>query len=410
MLRALHVLCAVGLWLGVAATSALAQQAGGVRFVTTEAEGSGMTREAAVAAALASAVEQVTGTTISSRQAAISTFAEVSSTQHGTNVTVSEAAQQQIARVSGGIVRSYRVLETRRDRDAIVAVVEAEVAVYRPTSPTNETRRSLVVSGFTDEQGRRTAFGEQLRERLIAHLTQSRRFNVLDRANDAAYAREMAVLATDAPMTERARVGQVLGADYIVVGRLRNVGQSQREEHVSITGERIVTNSARANLEYQVLEIATRQVRWAATVQVATGGNLAQVLDTMVARIGREITQTIYPLRLIRMDNPLELILNQGGVTVEQGQRFRAMLMGDELVDPYTRESLGRVEREIGIVEIMRVDPRVSYGRLASGTLPPAGADVVLRPAPPAPPRPRPAQQGGSSQPQNHAPAPRLPF
>lgn len=412
MRRVLRFLLSAVLASGLAAP-ALAQEAGTLRFVTTQAEGNAVTRESAIAVALARAVEQVTGTVIASRQAAISAFAEVSSTEKSDNVTIGELAQQQIARVSGGIVRTYRVLETRRERENVVAVVEAEVAVYRPTTPAAEARRSLVVSGFFDEQGRRTSFGEQLRERLIAHLTQSRRFNVLDRANDAAYAREMAVLAQDAPPAERARIGQVLGADYVVVGRLRNVGQVRTEEYVSISGERIVSSSARANLEFQVLEIATRQVRWAATVNVATGANLTQVLDTMVTRLGREITQSIYPMRLIRMDNPLELIMNQGGVTVEQGQRFRAMVMGDELFDPYTRESLGRIEREVGIVEVTRVDQRISYGRLVAGALPAPDSDVVLRPAPPAPPpppRPRPAQPQGPNQTPGHGAAPRLPF
>lgn len=378
---------------------------------TVEAEGSGINREAAIGAALVQAVEQVTGVAVSSRQESVSAFAQVSienSNGEGTTITLSEGARSRLARVSGGLVSSYRVLDMRREGPGFVARIEAQVAVFRPTVNTGDTRRRLAVSNFTDPNGRRTAFGEQLRERLIAYLTQSRRFAVLDRANDAAYDREMAVLATDAPLTERVRIGQVLGADYIVVGRMRSVGTTRTEEYISLTGERIVSQSARGDLDFQVLEIATRQVRWASTVRVGSTGNITQVLDTMVTRLGREITQTIYPMRLIRMDDPNELILNQGGVTVDAGQRFRAMVMGDELTDPYTKESLGRVEREVGVVQVTRVDDRVSYGRLVAGALPPPGSDVVLRPAapPPAPAQPtRPRSTG--TQPNG---APRLPF
>jgi len=72
------------------------------------------------------------------------------------------------------------------------------------------------------------------------------------------------------------------------------------------------------------------------------------------------------------------------------------MALGDELFDPYTRESLGQVEQEIGVVEVMRVDPRVSYARLIAGRMPVDGQEVLLRPATPAPAAmaaPRSAQQ-----------------
>jgi hypothetical protein len=56
------------------------------------------------------------------------------------------------------------------------------------------------------------------------------------------------------------------------------------------------------------------------------------------------------------------------------------MALGAPLVDPYTKESLGQAEREIGVVEVQRVDPKVSYARLLSGNLPARGTEIVLRP------------------------------
>jgi len=355
--------------------------------VTVEAEGQGATRQAAIAQALVLALEQATGVTIQAEQRSGALFQSIAS-QDGDAVLLQEQAQTAIARQTGGTAKSYRVLDLTPEAGGFVARLSVEVAVFRPTVNTGETRRRLVVSEFTDQAGRRTSFGEQLRERLIAHLTQSRRFAVLDRANAEAYNREMALLKTDAPLAERVRIGQVLGADYIVIGRMRGVGATRTEQNISITGESVVRTSARGALDFQVLEVATRQVRWAASVAVGNSGNLQAVLEEMATRVGREITQTIYPMRVVRADDPQEIILNQGGVTVSAGQRFRAMLLGEELKDPYTGESLGQMEREIGVVEVHRVDTRVSYARLTSGKLPPPGAEVVLRLMPPAPPAP----------------------
>lgn len=82
------------------------------------------------------------------------------------------------------------------------------------------------------------------------------------------------------------------------------------------------------------------------------------------------------------------------------GQRFSAMLLGEEINDPYTRESLACVERETALIQVTRVDDRLSYARLIAGVLPPQGQDVVLRlapPPPPAPPCPQPAAQRNRS-------------
>ncbi|MCR0980960.1 CsgG/HfaB family protein [Roseomonas populi] len=362
--------------------------------VSIDAEGTAVTREDAVARALISAVEQVTGTAV--RSDAVSRQIGIQmSDDSGSRTELSAEISAAIRRQTGGIVRSYRILSTERQPDGLyLARLQVEVERFQPTSPTGDTRRRLVVSEFRDERRRETDFGRQLRERLVQHLTQSRRFAVLDRDANEAYDREMALLSTDSPLAERVRIGQVLGADYIVIGRMR-VGASRTEQNIAITGETIVRTSARGVLDFQVLEAATRQVRWAASIAVSNSGNLGAVLEEMATRIGREITQTIYPMRVIRADDPQEIILNQGGVTVVNGQRFRAMMLGEELKDPYTGESLGEVEREIGVVQVHRVDTRVSYARLVSGSLPPQNAQVVLRPAPPAPP---PAQRSGPAR------------
>jgi curli biogenesis system outer membrane secretion channel CsgG len=348
-----------------AAPLAAQERAGGARFVVTTAEGSGPTRDQALTSALLAAVEQVTGAAVGTRDVALRTLALIVTDRSDTFV-VSENVRQEIARVSGGLVGSYRVLEVRQEPPNTVVRIEAEVAVFRPTQDQAATRRRIAVSEFRDQQGRRTEFGTQLRDRLVAYLTQSRRFAVLDRANDAAYDREMALLAADAPIAERVRIRQF----------------------------------ARGDLDFQVIEIATRQVLHAGTINAGTAGNLTQILTRMSEELGRQVTQSIYPLRLIAMTNPEELIINQGGVTVQQGQRFRAMQLGEEMFDPHTRESLGRVEREAGIIQVYRVDDRLSYARLVSGALPPPGADVVLRlapPPPPPPPRPAPRSERNRS-------------
>ncbi|HET6306875.1 MAG TPA: CsgG/HfaB family protein [Rhodopila sp.] len=352
-----------------------------------DAEGQGATREAAVAQALASAIKQATGVTIDVAQFSGMT-AEVTATDTTHTAQMSQSAQDAIRQVAGGIVRSYRVVSVApAPEGGFLADLSVDVEVFHAKGLGNENRRRIAVASFVEAGTRGT--GARLRDSLITYLTQARRFAVVDRSNDAAYEQEIGIATSqDAAPTERVRAGQVIAADYVVTGKVRSVAASTTEQVLSLTGERIQhTHPGSASAEFEVIEIATRQIKWADKIALSGGATDA---DTIAARIGEEITQAIYPTRLIKFDDPQRLILNEGGMTVKPGERFRAMLLGEALEDPYTHESLGQTEQEIGIVEVTEVQSKLSYARLVSGRLPEAHQEIVLRPAAPAkapPPR-----------------------
>ena len=53
-----------------------------------------------------------------------------------------------------------------------------------------------------------------------------------------------------------------------------------------------------------------------------------------------------------------------------------------------TRMGSGRVEREVSVMQVFRMNERLCHTRLVGGALPPCGAAVALRLAPPTPQRP----------------------
>ncbi len=348
--------------------------------VVVEADGGGPTRQAAVAEALVEAIQQLTGVAVAAVQE-MSTAMASASGPDGSSATLTEKSQGEVLRKSNGIVRSYRILSLNEDEPAhFMAHLSVTVEKFQAKGLGNDSRRRIAVGGFTEPAGAR-GLGAMLRDRVTAALTQTRRFAVVDRVNDAAYAQEMTALA-NAPAAERVRVGQVIGADYVLVGVIRQASVSRSDETIELTGERVRSASSAIEADFQVLDIATRQVKWADTVRFSTGGDALNGLVARAAeRIAENVAQTIYPMRLIKFDDPNELIINQGGTSLRPGQRFRAMIMGDQLTDPYTNEPLGQAEREFGTIEVQRVDPKISYARLVSGRLPATGSEIVLRPA-----------------------------
>jgi hypothetical protein len=74
-----------------------------------------------------------------------------------------------------------------------------------------------------------------------------------------------------------------------------------------------------------------------------------------------------------------ELVVSVGAtVGAEVGDEFTVYALGEELVDPYTGELLGREEEEVGVVRITEVKEKYSKA-LAVGSLGPTKSGDIVR-------------------------------
>jgi TolB-like protein len=218
----------------------------------------------------------------------------------------------------------------------------------------------------------------RLQDALKSYFVQGRRFSVVDRTQNTQYAKEMALVTSpNAALSERVRFGQVLGADFILVGKIRT-NKAQRKIVDTITMTETIREIVSAEVTFSAIEIATRQILWANTIKTEQTSNVSSMVDFITRNIGAQISETLYPLRVVSSDDQNGLTINQGGQSVSMGQRFSLIQLGSELIDPDTKESLGRKETDIGIVEITRVDPNLSYAKLVSGKLI-KGVQMILR-------------------------------
>ena len=356
--------------------------------VEVTVEGQAQSREAAVSKGLVEALQQVTGVVINSSQQSRTALLAISSSDGGANARLTEESQVDLIRQSSGVIRSYRILEFfEAAGDPVTVRMSVVIERYSAAGLGNENRRRLAVMPFTDPSGKPSTQGRQFQQRLAAYLVQTRRFAVLDRDYDSVYAREMAIMSNKTTSAaERARLGQVIGADYIIVGHILGSSVQTSQTQIPITGEILTSSSTTAGrVEYSLIEIATRQVKWTGSISVTVSD------DALAARIASDIIEAIYPLRIIDTSDVQEMIINQGGDSIKAGQKYRAFALSTELFDPYTKESLGRREREIGNIEVTRVLPKMSYAKLLNGSIPTGNLDIVIRrvPSGPAPQRTR---------------------
>ena len=401
---------AAGLILGLAA-AASAQVSTEERTVT----GYGVTGQEAVLAALAEATLQVCGVEVRT-----STLSDLEVVDDG-QLRITERLNRLIEVSSGQEAchfEGYEVLDVRGAVPELTAQVRARYSVYRVPGPEMERRRIAVLDFPIDEvhlagvggareqraDGRTVREGidvdfhllrnlqDRFRAKIESYLTQGRRFGVLDRSRPDVYSAERQLLESgDVDPRERARLGKVMGADYLVYGKVDRLLVEDRSRSIDIVGEVVSREAASVRVQFTVLAVATRQVKWSSAVtldQEIRGAvhpeQLAEaLLDAAALQIVDELTENIYPPKVTQVIGAGQFVLNRGGNTVQEGDLFEVFALGDWLIDPDTGEKLDRLETSVGIAKIQTVKPKYSIAEVISAQTELARGMVLRRRAAP---------------------------
>ena len=172
----------------------------------------------------------------------------------------------------------------------------------------------------------------------------------------------------------------MIGTDYVLRTKIRKIETLVQEQILPITNEKVLRRKSQSVADFIVLDIASRQVKWAGQVIHDSDADRSEELKRLAEEIGNKVVSGIYPLRVIQVIGPNTVVVNQGADTIKVGQTFSANRLGEMAIDPYTKEPLGQAEIPVATVRISRVDPKLSYGDLLSGSLPAETGDLILRP------------------------------
>jgi hypothetical protein len=93
-------------------------------------------------------------------------------------------------------------------------------------------------------------------------------------------------------------------------------------------------------------------------------GNIDQKLIAYTTdEISLKILNAIYPIKIEKISGK-NVTLGMGGDLVIKGQIYDIILLGDKIVDTYTKEYLGREETVVGKIEITNVASKISSAKL----------------------------------------------
>ena len=290
----------------------------------------------------------------------------------------------------------------RRMRSYWKVRVRGDVAQYR--APEEEGRPKIVVAqprvlsaSYAVGDGRvdSSEVAGAIRGRLSDTLTQTKRFIVLDREfGDEMQAEIDHINSGNVRQVDTARIGQQLATDLILIPTIERFEYPRSTRQLRMSDRQVTSYSGGGRITLRLINAATGEVVMSDSFDHQLGstgpstlprtvdgkGMAAAMMDSLSGRIGTAVVTGIFPVSVVALDGD-QVVLSQGGDMLQPGQRYEAVNLGDELRDPQTGRSLGRMERPCCVIRIDRVSSQTSYGTIegeapSGGTFTPGSIEL----------------------------------
>lgn len=267
----------------------------GTFIKTSTGEGSGQTKEIATRNAVLEAISKLKG--LSAEKNLNLQSLEVP-TLFGTVLT-----NPQMSAATKGRIDSYDIISVNIEPNGWYMV---RVNVYKTLFERSKKPSVTIINASRFKE-----LGEILQRRLTNDLVQSKKFNVLDRKNDAYYKAEKQLIESeDASSEDVYKLGNILGTDYMLIVNLRDLGKSSSSSSgVASTSASSKASKADVVVDYQMILFATKEVKLAntltLTLSLKDGGVKAneEAMGQISKAVSTDLLNTLYPLVVAAMQD-----------------------------------------------------------------------------------------------------------
>ncbi|ADE39928.1 hypothetical protein [Candidatus Puniceispirillum marinum] len=340
-----------------------------VEIVEVNVEGMGLTLGDAILDGLQSAVSMVNGVEVAS-QSRLEMATVSTETNQAESYTAASAFSKDITTATKGVVDGYDVLSSGRDASlGNNYVVQLAVRISKLKQSKQLNRLRMAVSGlYVDDNvsDRRAADATALaiQNAVVDYLTQTRRFAMIDRNNLADTQTELNYIATSGMATrELARLGNKVGTDYLVVMIMRELNTNIYQKKMKTNNRIKESKQVVGEISVRILDVATSQIKFSDTIVIRSEQDYRTLAKDGGRVIGQTIQNAIYPARIVAIDGDA-VTIGQGGKTFVRNEIYELVQLGERMIDPYTKESLGFQEIPVGKIKIERVQSKQSTGRI----------------------------------------------
>lgn len=266
-----------------------------VMTVIKDASGTGPTQHQAISEALLIAVQSVNGTAVS----AATNYEETVSMSMSGNKWTYQGKVSPVFSVNStgeGSVSRFQVLSVTGTKGNYRAKVRAYVNQFQSAVYDQHLQRIAVMPFQIKRQGVQDAndLQDEILDALDLQLSQSGRLSVLDRQHIAAMEFENSFLQWDGAPNEMSRIGQKLGVDYILVGKVNHLSHDDGNHMYGLNA-----GALQLRLSWKVIEVNTSKIAAAGQINrrlnTTSGQNLlsdeleAGTADQIAAALSQDV-------------------------------------------------------------------------------------------------------------------------
>jgi curli biogenesis system outer membrane secretion channel CsgG len=344
--------------------------------------GFGDTYQQALSSALMDAVRQVRGVEVGTEKQFKAEFQSLVKDKTE-NKTASIGVSEDIFTQSKGSVHSYKIDSVKKPKDnndVWSVTLTAKIPEYK-SKIVDDKRDSIAVMPFRfshqtfsiDDQGKPSnayQMSDRMRDRIQTSFTQTQQFVVVNRSYGNEFSSEKALLSSDnVPAAEASRLGQVVGADFMVVGNIHDL--STKIETTSFYGASKIKASDRVDLSYQLIEVATQKVLWADTlteeIERKEDQTITETLDAIAHLVVAGVMNVLHPVKILDVVAEDEIYLNQGLSRLNEGDVVALFSKGRTMTDPGTGVKIKIEGKKKGELTVISVQPKYSLAELTDG-------------------------------------------
>ncbi len=248
---------------------------------------------------------------------------------------------------------------------------------------------SLAASVKPDKKLEMGRIIESLDSQLIDRINATRKFDVVGRSdlNDVIKEQDLGASGNVDAKTA-AKAGKLTGAKYLLVTTVDDYQDYVEKATFEGTGRAATKRVFRFSVVGKVYDASTGKLLESANFQTGNDqfkqiqeersysvkdGELSDEMMVAVSRdmaqkIANRIADVIFPAKVL-LKRDKEVTINRGeGGGVAVGDTFNVFAQGEELIDPDTKESLGREEVKVGKIKVTQVNPKTSTGEILDDT------------------------------------------
>ena len=217
---------------------------------------------------------------------------------------------------------------------------------------------------------------------MEASIRATRKFEVLTRQKSILkiIRKEQVFAKSNLAKGNAAKEGELENANYMIIPLVQVFHFYRTSKPIpNISGKYLVSDVGLLQINTQIIDTNTGQIKATFSLKssfstkqrvtnhpggVPSSSYFTKMAKNVSAQIADQLVDTVFPMIVINVDGDFVWINRgrDGGLKI--GQILNVYRPGKELIDPYTKESLGTSEIFIGKVKVIRVNPKFTVAKI----------------------------------------------